>query len=145
MAGGGAFYLNFDTGQCKISFNPFISVEKDDVVQCCIPYGRWWCSLFEFWHWVNAKYHLNHHKQCTGAFTNWVWCSPYERWVDFRSGFTLSELQWGGFLLNWLNLANPSGYVNANQVLMLNFSLSLKSHWQPCDSFMPVSEYRRMI
>ena len=80
-----------------------------------------------------------------GAFTKLVWCSPYERWVDFRSGFTLSELQWGGFLLNWLNLANPSGYVNANQVLMLNFSLSLKSHWQPCDSFMPVSEYRRMI
>ena len=68
MAGGGAFYLNFDTGQCKISFNPFISVEKDDVVQCCIPYGRWWCSLFEFWHWVNIKYHLNHHKQCRGLY-----------------------------------------------------------------------------
>ena len=48
MAGGGAFYLNFDTGQCKISYNPLMSIEKDDVVQCCIPYGRWWCSLFEF-------------------------------------------------------------------------------------------------
>ena len=74
-----------------------------------------------------------------------IHCSPYERWVNFRSGFTLSEVQWDGFLLNWLNLANPSGHLNANQMLMLNFSLSLKSHWQPCDSFMPVSEYRRMI
>ena len=23
-----------------------------------------------------------------GAFTNLVWCSPYEMWVDFQSSFT---------------------------------------------------------
>ena len=45
MAGGGAIYLNFATGQCKISSDPFMSNEKDDVVQCCIPYGRWWCCF----------------------------------------------------------------------------------------------------
>ena len=34
-----------------------------------------------------------------GAFTNLVWCSPYERWVDFQSSFpgliasTLYDLQ----------------------------------------------------
>ena len=41
MAGGGAIYLYFDTGQCKISSTSFLSSEKDDGVQCCIPYGRW--------------------------------------------------------------------------------------------------------
>ena len=45
MAGSGAIYLNFATGQYKISSNPFMSNEKDDVVQCCIPYGRWWCCF----------------------------------------------------------------------------------------------------
>ena len=40
MAGGGAIYLYFDTSQCKISSDPFMSSEKDDGVQCCIPYGR---------------------------------------------------------------------------------------------------------
>ena len=48
MAGGGAIYLNFDTGQCKLSSNPFTSSEKDDGVQCCIPYGRGGGCLFEF-------------------------------------------------------------------------------------------------
>ena len=57
MAGGGAVYLNFDTGHCKLSSNHFMSSEKDDEVQWGIPYGRWRCCLFEFRHWFNAKYH----------------------------------------------------------------------------------------
>ena len=48
MAGGGAVYLNFDTGHGEISSNPAISVEKDDEEQCGIPYGRWRGCLFEF-------------------------------------------------------------------------------------------------
>ena len=48
MAGGGAIYLNFVARHCKISSNPFFRSEKDDEVQCGIPYGRWRCCLFEF-------------------------------------------------------------------------------------------------
>ena len=48
MAGGGALYLNFDADQRKLSSIPFRNSEKDDGVQCCIPYDRWGCCLFEF-------------------------------------------------------------------------------------------------
>ena len=39
-----------------------------------------------------------------------IHCSPYER-VNFRSGFTLSEVQWGGFLLKGTRLS-PRYVVN---------------------------------
>ena len=80
IAGGGAVYLNFDTGLMQ------------NIIESLI--------------------------RSAGSFTNLVGCeytaalSPYERWVNFRSSFSLSEVQWGEFLLNWLNLANPSGHVN---------------------------------
>ena len=46
-AGGGVVYLNFDADQHKLSSIPFWNSEKNDGVQCSIPYGRWGCSLFE--------------------------------------------------------------------------------------------------
>ena len=47
MAGGGVIYLNFVADQHKLSSIPFWNSEKDDGVQCSIPYGRWGCCLFE--------------------------------------------------------------------------------------------------
>ena len=46
-AGGGVIYLNFAAVQHKLSSIPCRNSEKDDGVQCSIPYGRWGCCLFE--------------------------------------------------------------------------------------------------
>ena len=40
MAGGGVIYLNFAAVQHKLSSIPCRNSEKDDGVQCSIPYGR---------------------------------------------------------------------------------------------------------
>ena len=68
MAGGGAVYLNFDTGHGEISSNPAISVEKDDEEQCGIPYGRWRSCLSEFGQQINAKYHQILHNWSRGLY-----------------------------------------------------------------------------
>ena len=80
IAGGGAVYLNFDTGLMQNIFESLIS--------------------------------------SAGAFTNLVGCEYTAALM--RGGWVGNSVQ---TVFNWMNLANPSGHVNANQVLMLYFSI----------------------
>ena len=81
IAGGGAVYLNFDTGLMQNIIESLIS--------------------------------------SAGAFTNLVGCEYTAALM--RGGWVGNSVQ---TVFNWTNLANPSGHMNANQVLMLYFSIS---------------------
>ena len=48
---------NLVSGAWKVPSNHARTGENDDVEQCCIPYGRWTCGLFKFWHRIKAKHH----------------------------------------------------------------------------------------
>ena len=60
-------------------------------------------------------------ENCTGggAFTNLVGCIFTAALM--RGGWVENSVQ---TVFNWMNLANASEHVNANQVLMLYFSIS---------------------
>ena len=79
IAGGGAVYLNFDTGLMQNIIESLIS--------------------------------------SAGAFTNVMRCKYTAALM--RGGWVGNSVQF-----NWMYLANPSEHVNANQVLMLYFSIS---------------------
>ena len=81
MAGGGELFMcNLVSGAWKVPSNHARTGENDDVEQCgAIPYGRWTCGLFKFWHRINAK----HHPGIEGASMKMM-MSPCERWVNFQ-------------------------------------------------------------
>ena len=76
-----------------------MSSEKDDEVQCCIPYGWWRCCLFKFLRQVNANYHQNpSNDQWRGLYNLdevQKHCSPCERWVNLQMSSCTQRVPWG--------------------------------------------------
>ena len=68
---------------------------------------------------VNVNYHWSSGGAFSKGFTNLVGCKYTAALM--RGGWAGNSVQ---TVFNWMNLANPSGHVNANQVFMLYFSIS---------------------